>query len=165
MSQAPCTLRLCGKYPCLMSERWLSQLRPLPAGVYGVRALPGPHWLSSGFAGQNERSFGWVRPATSQILHQWAEEAWHSENNPCPHCRSHNHQLGSWHPSRSAVVEWQIPGGVQVGYYKAGDEGDYDLYYHPADLELPGAGFDAEALRRLCTSFEHFHAGPGNQHL
>ena len=39
-------------------------------------------------------------------------------------------------------------------YYKAGDEGDYDLYFHPEDLALPGAGFDAEALARLCAGFE-----------
>ena len=142
-----------------MSERWLSQLRPLPAGVYGVRVLPGPHWLSSGFAGQNERSFGWVRPAGELTLQSWAGDAWEIGNLECPHCGCLYHQLGGWHPSRSAVVEWQIPSGVVISYYKAGDEGDYDLYYHPEDLELPGAGFDTEALRRACASFEEWHAG------
>ena len=148
------------EYPRGLSEQWLSELRPLSAGVYGVRVLPGPHWLSSGFAGQNEDSFGVVRPATSLDLQVWAEAAWGSDNHPCPHCTctSSYHQLGAWHPSRSAVVEWQIPGGVQVGYYKAGDEGDYDLYYHPADLARLGAGCDVEVLGRLCAGFEHFHA-------
>ena len=80
----------------MLSEEWLSELRPLSAGVYGVRVLPGPHWLSSGFAQQNEGSFGVVRPATSVELQAWAKEAWGSENHPCPYCTwsSSYHQLG-----------------------------------------------------------------------
>ena len=59
---------------------------------------------------------------------------------------------------RSAVVEWQTPAGASVRFYKAGDNGEYDLYFHPEDLTLPGAGFDAQALRRSCAGFEHFYA-------
>ena len=68
------------------------------------------------------------------------------------------HQVGGWHPSRSAVVEWQTPAGASVAFYKAGDNRDYDLYFHPEDLAPPGAGFDAQALRYSCARFDHFVA-------
>ena len=58
---------------------------------------------------------------------------------------------------RSAAVDWLIPDGGFAAFYKAGDEGDYDLYFHPVDLALPGAGFDAEALGRSCAEFEHLY--------
>ena len=147
------------EYPRGLSEQWLSGLLPLPAGVYGVRVLPGPHWLASGFHGDNEGTFGVVRPAIYPELRQWAGEAFGSGGTrfkPCPHClKNHraNHQVGGWHPLRSAVVEWQLPAGAQVRFYKAGDDGEYDLYFHPDDLALPGAGFDADALRRACSGF------------
>ena len=146
------------EYPRGLSEQWLSGLLPLPAGVYGVRVLPGPHWLSSGFGGDNEGSFGVVRPPTPIELAQWAAavgggDGW---NNPCPHCAEDirlYHQLGGWHPSRSAVVDWQIPGGSFAAFYKAGDDGDYDLYFHPEDLVLPGAGYDPVTLYTSCADF------------
>ena len=74
------------EYPRGLSEQWLSGLLPLPAGVYGVRVLPGPHWLASGFHGDNEGTFGVVRPATYPELRQWAAEAFGSfgTNNPSP---------------------------------------------------------------------------------
>ena len=59
---------------------------------------------------------------------------------------------------RSAAVEWCTPDGGFAAFYKAGDEGDYDLYFHPGDLAFPGAGFDAEALGRACDEFERFYA-------
>ena len=43
-------------------------------------------------------------------------------------------------------------------FYKAGDNGDYDLYFHPEDLALPGAGFDAQALRLACAGFSDAYA-------
>ena len=150
------------EYPRGLSEQWLSELLPLPAGVYGVRVLPGPHWLSSGFAGDSEGSFGVVRPATASELQQWAGDAWDGGgDNPCPHCPRHcraHHNVGGWHPVRSAAVDWLIPEGGFAAFYKAGDEGDYDLYFHPGDLAFPGAGFDAEALGRSCDEFERFYA-------
>ena len=90
-------------------------------------------------------------------LFEWAVQARGQDDQHffCPHCTraSRRHHLGGWHPMRSAVVEWQAH-IAEPYYYKAGDEGDYDLYFHPGDLGLPGAGFDAQALTHLAACFE-----------
>ena len=144
-------------YPRELSAQWLSELLPLPAGVYGVRVLPGPHWLCSGFGEINEGSFGVVRQATRGELQEWAVVARRpgGQHFSCPHCTlaSRRHNLGGWHPMRSAVVEWQAH-IAETYYYKAGDEGEYDLYFHPGDLGLPGAGFGARSLTHLAACFE-----------
>lgn len=113
MAESPHTL------PMVSSE--LSSLVPLPAGVWGVRVQPGP-----GFGDVYHRfatCMGTVlHPATA--VADWCRTVGESDVGPwCDDCEFH--QLGGWYVGRSAAVMWD--GDDRVFYYRAGDEGCYDL--------------------------------------
>ena len=152
----PLSEHLDDEFPAGIERDFRAGLVPLPAGVYGVRVLPGPHWLWSGWEGQNGRCFGIVRPPRQQELQDWARECAEGGVRPCKKCKKNHrffHQPWSFHPCRSAVVDWSsVP--PSTCFYKAGDEGFYDLFWNPGDLALPRVvGFQQAAIDAIMERF------------
>ena len=125
------------------SQRHELGLRPVPAGCYGLRVCPGPDWDEGGFADQNEDSWGTtVTPNAADIL-EWVTQVWAEPRAPpgpgvCPFDRCHG--IGGWWPTRSTVVIWDADPNKRW-YYRAGDEGGYDLAFVPSDQEFDVAAF------------------------
>ena len=108
---------------------------PCPPFVYGVYVGPGLTWQISDFGDQNVQVIDGVRyyvlgrtktPDYDDIA-AWAE---YFLNAYFFQSRSD----GGWAPHRSAVVDWgdSTRGVCMQYYYKASDNGDYDLHFYPA---------------------------------
>ena len=111
-----------------------SPVVPLPAGIWGVKVQPGPDWEGAGFT--------FVAPAgtvmhPATVVDEWCAGAAGEIDVglPCDVCESH--LLGGWYVGRSAAVKWD--GDDRVFYYRAGDDGFYDLAWIIPD----GYEFDA----------------------
>ena len=108
-----------------------SLIVPLPAGVWGVKVQPGP-------------DFAHYPLMTGTVLHPWTVIADWCRSTAgeiqdgvwCDECDSH--ALHSWYVGRSAAVIWD--GDDQVFYYRAGDDGYYDLAWIVED------GFEFDAM-------------------
>ena len=103
----------------------------LPPGVYGVRCCRGPAFVESGYGdesegvGQDNGRFGTSLIPGDSDLARWAAAI------------ASGNDVGHWSPWRSVVVRWDESGGFTLDdnrsaahhgyYYKAGDDGKYDV--------------------------------------
>ena len=125
---------------------------PLGPGWTGILCVPGPAFLPSGFGGQEASGLGRVMPITRAIAVEWAYHAlvFHPSMDADP--------LGGWWPSRSLVVRWYENAldptslGKKTCYYKANDEGAFDLAMpigqNPNDVGTFHDGFDRVPAHR-----------------
>ena len=98
-------------------------LAPLPAGVWDVRVVPGRDW-DFDLTQVGAHGVGTVLDPSTAVVEWCAGVAGRARvGGPCVDCPVHD--LGGWFLSRSAVVQWD--GDENFYYYKAGDNGLYDL--------------------------------------
>ena len=100
---------------------------PLGPGWNGILCVPGPALRRSGFGGQEASGVGMVMPITRAVGVNWAYTALvdlpSMGANP----------MGGWWPSRSLVARWYADADDSAClledelYYKANDEGAFDL--------------------------------------
>ena len=111
-------------------------LAPCPAWLTGVRTTRGPSFCWSGFEdqdtlivdGHHAQGIARTRRPCMEDLQDWASELLGAYNQGID-------PRGGWAPHRSIVANWLHPGADNDGlYYKAGDEGLYDLSYWPLEL-------------------------------
>ena len=103
---------------------------PLPAGVWGVRCVPGPDW--SYFP--HKHTVGTVLNP-EPFLAEWCAGTAGTDcvGGTCSHSGC-GHQLGGWFVGRSAAVLWDDANDADdVCFYKCGDAGEYDLAWAPPD--------------------------------
>lgn len=131
----------------------LPLLKPLPAGKYGVQCCRGPCFEACGFGdaagGQDNGGLGCTLVPSKAELKQWAELF--ASTGP----------LGSWSPWRSQVVRWDTQS--QLGardcnrsayqcdrrFYKAADDGLYDLAYIPEGEVVDPGEVDSDGFFEL----------------
>jgi hypothetical protein len=121
---------------------------PLPAGVWGVRCVPGPDWSDFPLT----RTVGTVLNPEA-VLAEWCDGAAgkHHVGGTCRHSAAH--QLGGWFIGRSAAVLWD--GDDEVYFHKCGDGGEYDLAWAPPDdfvFNVNGYARVEAAFHRYCQS-------------
>ena len=103
---------------------------------------------------------GTIMPLSQSILATWAQFLVHFDGRgrPCRFCGSRYHSRGGWYPFRSIVVRWEkrLPFKRKWTkrepefYYKAGDEGSYDLVLAgPSRMHLPDYQGLLEASRQV----------------
>ena len=112
---------------------------PFPAGIWGVRCVPGPAWANS----PRGATWGTVL-SPSSVVHDWCAGTAGDENvgGRCVGLLTGegNHRLGGWFLSRSAAVTWD--GFEGVWFYKCGDDGEYDLKWHvPANFVFDSTAY------------------------
>ena len=102
---------------------------------------PGPHWGSSGFGPQNSQKvdgescpvFGKVLVPGKEILETWAEDI-------IEDLTAGGDASGGWAPSRSLAVSWGLEAeGRELPdmlFYKAADDGEFDLQWWPESAEM-----------------------------
>ena len=110
---------------------------PCPPWAIGVRVWPGLTWEASGLAGQDVvrapdgsvvRVLGITKAPDKTTLDTWSDYVIEA-------CEYGYLAEGGWSPARSFWVEWgsQLfrPAQGPSFFYKAGDEGMFDLNYAP----------------------------------
>ena len=99
---------------------------PLPAGIWGVRCVPGPDW--SDFP--HTHTVGTVLNP-EPFLAEWCLGTIGKNYVGGPCSRSAVHHLGGWFVGRSAAVLWDD--SDEVLSHKCGDRGEYDLAFNVSD--------------------------------
>lgn len=131
--------------PTPVSQPWpdsLVKLGPMPAGLWDVRVRPGEWYEEGGFSSQVPEgvAWGWARKPDTGDLNRWVQELTYEGSDddfgwPCGSWGRGGkaHQLGGWWITRSAVVVWSesyedaMAADSTRYYYRAGDDGAYDL--------------------------------------
>ena len=133
--------------------------RPCPPWGIGVRVWPGVTWEASGLAGQDVvrapdgsvvRVLGITKAPDKTTLDTWSDY-------DIMACQYGVLAEGGWSPARSLWVEWgsQLfrPDQGPEFFYKAGDEGKFDLNYAPAQ----GPINVAEGAQIMSRSLDQWH--------
>ncbi len=119
------------------------RMRHLIPGLYGVRCCPGRDWVEGGFEHQNEGGWGTALAPPPDIVQDWCDNV-HGDGGPCGRWQP-DHSQGGWWFSRSCYVVWD---SGESFFYRAGDEGCYDLAFDPE-----GVVWDIAAYRRVEEEF------------
>ena len=132
--------------------------RPCPPWAIGVRVWPGLTWEASGLAGQDVvrapdgsvvRVLGITLAPDKTTLDTWSDYVIEA-------CEHGFLAEGGWSPARSFCVEWgsQLfrPAEGPSFFYKAGDEGKFDLNYAPAQDPINVA----EGVQIMTCSFDQW---------
>lgn len=109
---------------------------PCPAWLRGVRVTRGPHFVWSGFEGQDvgvvadgrvALFVGWSVEFSRDTMEWLSQDLWDD-------VRGGGDGAGYWYPHRSLCVAW--PHEQDTSLYKAGDDGMFDVGFWPLELAL-----------------------------
>ena len=133
-------------------------LGPAIAGLTQGRVCPGWDWDAGGFVEQNKHGWGSIVVPDHDDCKDWVSNICGYENPGCPcHEVGCSHFLGGWWHSRSLAVKWD--NCPEPFYYRAGDDGYYDLF-----VDLRTAVFDFDTYWGARVRMERLLQGQTTRH-